>query len=55
VSLVKTAYLGSNTLSDRRQSRVRHDKAQFAQSALAPALAHHSHSLGGCSHFDLRA
>jgi hypothetical protein len=51
VAPVETACLGGNALSDRRQSRVRHDKAQFPQPSPAPPLAHHSHPFGGCSHF----
>ncbi|UCI10346.1 hypothetical protein FJ974_05035 [Mesorhizobium sp. B1-1-8] len=45
--------MGGNALSDRRQSRIRHDQAQFPQPSPAPPLAHHSHPLGGCSHFGL--
>jgi len=50
---VETADLGGNALSDRRQTRVGHDKAQFPQPSPAPPFAHHSHPFGGCSHFDL--
>jgi hypothetical protein len=52
---VETAYLGSDALSDRGQSRVRHDETQFPQPSPTPALAHHSHPFGGCRHFALRA
>jgi len=52
---VETAYLGSDALSDRGQSRVRHDETQFPQPSPTPALAHQSHPFGGCRHFALRA
>jgi hypothetical protein len=50
VTLVQAASLSRYTLSDGRQSRIRHDEAQFPQPSPAPPLAHYSHPFRGCSH-----
>jgi hypothetical protein len=55
VASIEAVYLGGNALSDGRQSRVRHHKAQFPQPSPTPPLTHHFHPFGGRGHFDLPA